>query len=97
MATRFGVCGVSGGGRSGGARKGKAEEKRACVACHGLRIVHVQRLTRAQWDRELTKMAGWGSPIKDREALLEYLVANFGDDKPVAPLPRSEDASNQKR
>jgi mono/diheme cytochrome c family protein len=77
--------------------KGKAEEKRACVACHGLRIVHVQRLSRAQWDRELTKMAGWGSPIKDREALLEYLVANYGDDKPVAPLPRSEDASHQKR
>ncbi|MBV6430764.1 MAG: hypothetical protein IANPNBLG_00882 [Bryobacteraceae bacterium] len=77
--------------------KGKAEEKRACVGCHGLRIVHVQRLSRAQWDRELTKMAGWGAPIKDREALLEYLVATYGDDRAVAPIPRSEDASNRKK
>lgn len=71
--------------------KGRAEEKRACVGCHGLRIIHVQRLSRAQWDREITKMVGWGSAVKERDALLEYLVASFGDDKPAAPLPRSED------
>ena len=73
--------------------KGRAEEKRACVSCHGLRIVHVQRLSRGQWDRELTKMAGWGAPMKERDALLEYLVATFGDDKPAPPLPMSENAS----
>jgi len=76
--------------------KGRAEEKRACTACHGLRIIHVQRLSRATWDRELTKMAGWGTDIRERAALLEYLVSEYGDDKPAAPLPRSENASGRK-
>lgn len=75
--------------------KGRAEEKRACVGCHGLRIIHVQRLSRAAWDRELTKMVGWGTNIREREALLEYLVATFGDDKPMAPLPLSENGSRK--
>lgn len=66
--------------------KGRVEAKRACLGCHGLRIVESQRLSRGTWDRELTKMAGWGSAIKDREALLEYLVASYGDDKPI-PAP----------
>jgi len=39
-----------------------------------------QRLTRAQWDRELKKMTGWGAQIKDeeREGFLDYLFANYG-------------------
>jgi hypothetical protein len=71
--------------------RGRAEEQRSCLPCHGLRIVHTQRLSRAVWERELDKMIRWGAVIKDREALLEYLVANFGDDKPAAPLARSAD------
>jgi len=65
---------------------GKKEEARSCLACHSLRIIHSQRLARAAWGRELDKMAGWGSQIKEREALLEYLVANYGNDKPM-PVP----------
>ncbi|HUQ90453.1 MAG TPA: hypothetical protein VM120_02150 [Bryobacteraceae bacterium] len=76
--------------------KGRAEEKRACVGCHGLKIIHIQRLTRAQWDAELTKMAGWGTVIKDREALMEYLTASYGADKPAAPLTRSENGAAKK-
>ena len=64
--------------------RGQKEEASACLPCHSLRIIHSQRLSRAAWNRELDKMAGWGSQAKDREALLEYLVANFGDDKPPA-------------
>jgi hypothetical protein len=45
--------------------------------------VHSQRLSRAAWNRELDKMAGWGAKYSDREALLEYLVATYGDDKPA--------------
>lgn len=67
--------------------RGKQEEARQCVACHSLRIVHSQRLSRTGWNKELDKMAGWGTKISDREALLEYLVANFDDDK---PLPKPE-------
>jgi mono/diheme cytochrome c family protein len=66
--------------------RGKQEESRACIACHSLRIVHSQRLSRAAWTRELDKMTGWGTKITDRDALLEYLLANFGDDKPL-PKP----------
>lgn len=65
---------------------GKAEERRACTSCHGLRIIHVQRLPRATWERELTKMEGWGTVIKDRAALLEYLAASYSDITP-APVP----------
>ncbi|MBL8176848.1 MAG: hypothetical protein JNK48_19390 [Bryobacterales bacterium] len=75
--------------------KGRAEEKRVCVACHGLRIIHIQRLNRGQWDREITKMVGWGTVVKEREALLEYLVASYGDDKPAAPLARSQDGTQK--
>jgi mono/diheme cytochrome c family protein len=67
--------------------KGKAEEANSCVACHGLRIVHGQRLSKQAWIRELDKMERWGATVENREALLEYLTANFGDDKP-APEPQ---------
>jgi len=66
--------------------RGQKEESRSCVACHSLRLIHSQRLPRATWNKELDKMAGWGTKYTDRDALLEYLVANYGDDKP-APAP----------
>ena len=66
--------------------RGQKEEARSCIPCHSLRLIHSQRLSSATWSKELDKMAGWGTPIADRDALLEYLVANFGDDKaPPAP------------
>jgi mono/diheme cytochrome c family protein len=72
---------------------GRKAEQTGCVPCHSLRLVDSQRLSRAAWDRELTKMAGWGWAGKpeERAALLEYLVANFGDDKPAAPPEKSAD------
>jgi hypothetical protein len=66
--------------------RGQKEEARACVPCHSLRLIHSQRLSRAAWTKELDKMTGWGTKISDREALLEYLVASYGDDKPL-PKP----------
>jgi mono/diheme cytochrome c family protein len=71
--------------------RGRAEEKRRCLACHGTRIIHSQRLSRAVWERELDKMVRWGTEITDRAALLEYLVANYGDDKPIPEPARSAD------
>lgn len=76
--------------------RGKQEEARACVACHSLRIIHIQRLPRATWNRELDKMAGWGTKINDREALLEYLAANFGDDKAPPAVLMSQDGTAKK-
>jgi mono/diheme cytochrome c family protein len=72
---------------------GKKAEQTGCVPCHSLRIVHSQRLSRAAWERELTKMAGWGwtATPEERAAILEYLAANFGDDKAAAPPEKSGD------
>ena len=60
------------------------DESRSCLPCHSLRLIHSQRLSRAAWNKELDKMAGWGARFQDREAILEYLVATYGDDKPPA-------------
>ncbi len=76
--------------------RGQKEEQRQCLPCHSLRLIHSQRLSRAAWDRELNKMAGWGTKYTDREALLEYLVANYGDDKPLPQAGMSEDGRPKK-
>jgi mono/diheme cytochrome c family protein len=70
--------------------RGQKEEARSCVACHSLRLIHSQRLPRATWNKELDKMAGWGTKVSDREALVEYLVTNYGDDKPAPPPAMSK-------
>jgi mono/diheme cytochrome c family protein len=70
--------------------RGEKEQARACVACHSLRLVHSQRLNRVAWGKELDKMAGWGTKIGDRDALLEFLVVNFGEDKaPVVTMTQN--------
>jgi hypothetical protein len=74
---------------------GKKEEARSCLPCHSLRLIHSQRLARAAWVKELDKMAGWGAAMKDRDALLEYLVANYGNDKPL-PAPDMTGNGTQK-
>ena len=77
--------------------RGKKEEGLSCTPCHSLRIVESQRLSRAAWNKELDKMAGWGAKVQDRDALVEYLVANFGDDKPPAPAPMTTDGTARKK
>jgi DMSO/TMAO reductase YedYZ molybdopterin-dependent catalytic subunit len=56
------------------------ELKSACLGCHGDDVIKQQRLTRAQWDREVNKMTGWGAQVKaeDREGFLDFLSKNFG-------------------
>jgi sulfite oxidase len=53
--------------------------KTACFSCHDDHMMKQQVLTRAQWDRELTKMTGWGAPVKteQRNELLDYLASRF--------------------
>jgi len=71
--------------------RGRKEAGLACTPCHSLRLVQSQRLSRAAWNKELDKMAGWGTKMTDRDALLEYLVATYADDKPPAPPAMSKD------
>ena len=53
--------------------------KAACNGCHDDHMMTQQRLTRAQWDREIDKMTGWGAAFKpqDREAILNFLAGQF--------------------
>ena len=74
----------------------KKAEQRECVACHGLRFIHTQRLSRAAWQKELDKMAGWGAVMKDKDLLLEYLTAEYGDSKPIPQPAMSSDGRKQK-
>jgi len=58
--------------------------KDTCIGCHEEDVIRQQRLTRAQWDREITKMTNWGAQVKpeNRDSILNYLVQQFG------PRPR---------
>lgn len=51
----------------------------SCGACHDDDMIRQQHLTRAQWDREISKMTGWGAKVSDqqRASFLDYLFASF--------------------
>jgi sulfite oxidase len=53
--------------------------KLGCFVCHDDHMMRQQRLTRAQWDREVTKMTGWGAVVtpEQRNGLLDYLSARY--------------------
>src|SRR6202795_3585344 len=56
----------------------------ACSTCHEARIIVQQRLSKPAWTKEVDKMIKWGAVVDpaDREALIDYLSANFSPDKP---------------
>jgi DMSO/TMAO reductase YedYZ molybdopterin-dependent catalytic subunit len=53
--------------------------KSACLTCHDEDIIRMQKLTSAQWDREVQKMTGWGAEISpaQKDAIVNYLKNNF--------------------
>ena len=57
-----------------------AAYKDTCLGCHEEDVIRQQHLTKAQWDREITKMTNWGAPVKaeNRDTILNYLVEQFG-------------------
>jgi mono/diheme cytochrome c family protein len=73
--------------------EGKAVADQACLNCHSADMVRQQRLTEKQWTASLAKMTGWGAEVPEskKDALLAYLVKNFGPDndrfEPVATRP----------
>jgi mono/diheme cytochrome c family protein len=78
------------------AERGKQEEQHSCIQCHSLRLVDSQRLSKAGWDKEVTKMIGWGAPVSDRQVLVDYLFQQYSADKPQPPLEFTGTAVKQK-
>src|SRR4029434_3422770 len=38
-----------------------------CLVCHDDDVIRQQRLTRAQWEREIDKMVNWGARVSPEE------------------------------
>jgi cytochrome c5 len=53
-----------------------------CLSCHQEDMLQQQRLTKAQWEKTVTKMAGWGANIEEAEkpAVVAYLAERYGPD-----------------
>jgi hypothetical protein len=62
----------------------QAKATNACLECHEARIILQQRLSKGTWTKEVDKMTKWGAVVDaaDRDALIDYLSANFSPDKP---------------
>lgn len=61
-----------------------AEEivKNGCLLCHSEHMLAQQRLTRAQWQKVVVKMVGWGANVEPAEVapLIAHLSAKYGPD-----------------
>ncbi|MDX1424050.1 MAG: hypothetical protein R3322_12985 [Kiloniellales bacterium] len=82
LSTHFGVDEEDWQGLPPG--PGREEVFYGCQACHSLRIVVQQGLSRSRWDKTLTWMVeeqGMPEPDKDERALiLDYLAEHYGPD-----------------
>lgn len=75
----------------------QAKATTACTECHEARIIVQQRLSKAAWTKEVDKMMKWGAVVDagDRDALIDYLSANFNPDQPPYNPPRSASSSEK--
>src|SRR5271163_4962490 len=76
----------------------QAKATTACLECHEARIILQQRLTKAAWTKEVDKMTKWGAVVDpaDRDALIDYLSANFTPDKPAYEPQRTTPGKSAK-
>ena len=76
----------------------QAKATTACAECHEARIIVQQRLSKAAWTKEVDKMVKWGALVEpqDRDALIDYLSANFTVDKPDYVPERSRSSNTKK-
>ncbi len=53
--------------------------RNTCLNCHGDELMRGQKLTRAQWEREVEKMMRWGAqvPADQKAGLVDYLAARY--------------------
>lgn len=67
---------------------GKVLVETRCLFCHHGELIAAQRLTRAQWDKEVEKMAKWGAPLSaaERQVLAAYLAKHYpAEAQPTTP------------
>jgi cytochrome c2 len=72
--------------------KGVEIARDKCLSCHEADLIISQRLSRQGWTREVDKMVRWGASVTEaeKEALIDYLVANFGAKIVEAKNPAGE-------
>ena len=75
----------------------QAKATTACTECHEARIILQQRLRKAAWTKEVDKMTKWGAVVDaaDRDALIDYLSANFNPDQPAYEPQRTSDKNGE--
>jgi cytochrome c5 len=69
-----------------------------CVLCHETDLITQQRLSRPGWVREVDKMIRWGTVVNEteKEAIINYLAANFGPKPAVATASSSAEDPGKK-
>ncbi|MBI1796718.1 MAG: hypothetical protein HYR74_06665 [Candidatus Eisenbacteria bacterium] len=57
----------------------------ACLLCHSPMLVTQQAKDSAAWEKTLTQMIGWGSPVTtaQRDTLRRYLLGHYGTHPPT--------------
>ncbi|MGO9452347.1 MAG: c-type cytochrome [Candidatus Binataceae bacterium] len=62
-----------------------------CQICHDRGMIAQQRLTPTQWQAEVKKMRGWGSPLpaNQEKPLADYLAAQYPAGAAPATAPES--------
>lgn len=85
LARHFGDSSVRGGSTTPTLPAGAGVDRvqKNCLTCHEADIMADQSLTRAQWEKELDKMARWGAVFsaEDRTVMVEYLATRFGPER----------------
>ncbi|MEB3197790.1 MAG: hypothetical protein VKP62_11355 [Candidatus Sericytochromatia bacterium] len=76
---------------------GQALVTSRCLFCHEAELIVAQRLTPAQWDKEVHKMVKWGAPLtpEEQRLLAAYLARHYGPDQPPYQ-PRPLDLPRQR-
>ena len=77
--------------------KGMEAMGKACVQCHGLRSVLLQRKTADRWRDTVQSMIGRGAQVMpdEIEPMVSYLAATYGPQSPTqaSPVGQTEDRS----
>jgi cytochrome c5 len=74
--------------------KGATVVREKCISCHRADVIVSQRLSKPGWEREVEKMMRWGAAVvdADRDSLVEYLSANFGQTRSNLAAASESDA-----